>query len=184
MPPPGTDPCVIYTCNVSATKIADMWNQVDIPGCKGCPLACASCEYCTNTTGTFVCTPTTCKNVSCFSVTYNQSASQCCDYAWACDDNDPCTVDTCGTDGLCKHVTKSCDDGNMCTSDYCDAKTGTCVSSQAANVCNDNSVCTADVCVDLYQNCSFTMLPCETTDKCKYVVAICPFSYFQGCPFV
>lgn len=48
-----------------------------------------------------------------------------------CDDNNPCTVDSCQPARGCVHVnaeaTTSCSDGNPCTtSDHCDATTGRC----------------------------------------------------------
>ena len=43
-----------------------------------------------------------------------------------CDDNNPCTIDTCDATGQCQHTQKNCDDGNVCTKDTCDTATGNC----------------------------------------------------------
>ncbi len=48
-----------------------------------------------------------------------------CGDGQTCDDNDPCTVDSC-LNGACQHTPKTCDDGNSCTIDSCDAMTGAC----------------------------------------------------------
>ncbi|MBX3026954.1 hypothetical protein KF840_18765 [bacterium] len=89
-----------------------------------------------------------------------------------CDDNSPCTLDTCLPASGCLHVpvTAACDDGNTCTSnDRCVA--GVCVGT-AAN-CNDYNVCTDDTCSDeggcLHTN-NFNACndnnPCTVNDGC------------------
>lgn len=46
----------------------------------------------------------------------------------ACDDGDPCTIDTCDPiTGDCVHTPKDCDDNNVYTIDSCDQETGNCV---------------------------------------------------------
>ncbi|MGB0424737.1 MAG: hypothetical protein ACPGED_10445, partial [Flavobacteriales bacterium] len=45
-------------------------------------------------------------------------------YYNACDDGDPCTIDTCEEDGCLN--TPKCDDGDPCTNDFCDPETGEC----------------------------------------------------------
>ena len=69
----------------------------------------------------------------------------------ACDDANPCTIDSCDALVGCKHTAKSCDDGNACTTEGCDAKTGNCTAPlavKAGTLCNaDNNGCTAgDAC--------------------------------------
>ena len=92
----------------------------------------------------------------------------------ACDDKNPCTVDTCdgalgcqfaaGNDGVacsddstcttgdvcgggqCAGAKLKCDDGNACTDDACDPITG-CVFSNNANSCDDGNPCSdGDTC--------------------------------------
>src|SRR5262249_36416696 len=61
-----------------------------------------------------------------------------------CNDNNPCTDDSCDPATGCKHVnnTAPCNDGNACTTnDTCSG--GTCVGGPAPN-CNDGNPCTDD----------------------------------------
>jgi len=47
------------------------------------------------------------------------SCCNCCIYEPAdCDDGNPCTVDSCTSDG-CVHEPVNCDDGDACTADSC-----------------------------------------------------------------
>ncbi|MCO4759913.1 MAG: hypothetical protein KC502_00285 [Myxococcales bacterium] len=70
-----------------------------------------------------------------------------------CDDGDPCTKDTCNTDGSCKHkelAGLACDDGSLCTqTDKCIA--GKCIGGNAL-ACDDNDPCTKDSC-DPFTGC-------------------------------
>lgn len=70
-----------------------------------------------------------------------------------CQDGDPCTKDTCNTDGSCQHVQLGglvCDDGSLCTqTDKCVA--GKCLGGNALN-CDDNDPCTTDSC-DPFTGC-------------------------------
>jgi hypothetical protein len=68
--------------------------------------------------------------------------------ACACDDENPCTRDTCRPDGSCGHDVASCDDGDACTVDSCSSVSG-CAHAPAAagTACNDGNPCTqADRC--------------------------------------
>ena len=65
--------------------------------------------------------------------------------ASACDDQNPCTTDSCAADGTCAHAnhTASCDDQNPCTtSDRCAG--GACAGTPRD--CDDQNPCTADAC--------------------------------------
>ncbi len=70
-----------------------------------------------------------------------------------CDDGDPCTNDTCNSDGSCKHkelAGLACDDGSLCTqTDKCLA--GKCVGGNALD-CDDKDPCTNDTC-DPFTGC-------------------------------
>ena len=69
----------------------------------------------------------------------------CYDSASACNDNNPCTDDTCDASG-CVHTnnTAPCDDANFCTSpDLC--ADGMCIPGQPTN-CDDFNPCTDDSC--------------------------------------
>ncbi len=86
-----------------------------------------------------------------------------------CDDENPCTTDSCDEKGMCKHAPKSCDDQNACTTDSCDAVTGQC--SHVAKDCSDGSVCTVDSCNSGTGVCLHTAISCDdgnscTTDTC------------------
>ncbi|HAN30446.1 MAG TPA: hypothetical protein DCQ06_02510 [Myxococcales bacterium] len=64
-----------------------------------------------------------------------------------CDDGDPCTKDSCNTDGSCKHKELAglvCDDGSVCTqTDKCIS--GKCIGGNKLK-CDDNDPCTSDSC--------------------------------------
>ena len=64
-----------------------------------------------------------------------------------CDDGSDCTIDICGEDKKCRHVTeyKECDDGSACTeNDQCVGGPH-CVGTPAVD-CDDDNPCTADSC--------------------------------------
>src|SRR4029077_1560013 len=74
-----------------------------------------------------------------------------------CNDNNPCTSDTCDPVAGCQHtpVTNgtSCSDGNVCNGvETCQA--GACAPGTALN-CNDNNPCTSDAC-DPVAGCQHT----------------------------
>ena len=65
-----------------------------------------------------------------------------------CDDGDACTTaDECGA-GVCKGAPKKCDDENPCTDDTCDGASG-CVFANNEVECDDTNLCTIDdTCAD------------------------------------
>jgi len=103
-----------------------------------------------------------------------------------CDDDNPCTADSCGgeagclyetlegltcddgtactegdfcQDGVCAGVAVSCDDGNPCTDDVCDPEGG-CENPPNTDLCDDGDPCTVgDHCVDAA--CLGTPVPCD-----------------------
>ena len=86
----------------------------------------------------------------------------------ACDDNDPCTVDS-KTDGKCVHTDaksgQSCDDGSACTYGETCSK-GKCGSGKNKD-CNDGNACTDDSC-DKDKGCLFANNTgsCSDNDAC------------------
>ena len=71
-----------------------------------------------------------------------------------CNDNNPCTDDSCDPLAGCIHTanTAACNDGSLCTTaDHCSA--GSCVGT--ATVCNDGNVCTTDSCDPATGACVF-----------------------------
>ena len=68
----------------------------------------------------------------------------------ACDDEVPCTIDSCDPQDGCLHVPDdtACDDGNICTDDACDFIDG-CQHVNNNADCDDNDTCTpTDICQD------------------------------------
>jgi len=83
-----------------------------------------------------------------------------------CDDNNPCTNDSCDPQSGCKFIPNgnSCEDGNPCTfNDKCSG--GECVSG-AFVVCDDGNPCTDNVCD--YTHCIYPSIPgpCDDGDPC------------------
>ncbi len=86
----------------------------------------------------------------------------------ACDDNNPCTTDTCETFVGCVHtdVDLTCDDGDACTQgDAC--KSGVCGPGATVS-CADGDVCTDDPACDKTQGCvhPHNTVPCDDGDAC------------------
>jgi hypothetical protein len=84
-----------------------------------------------------------------------------------CNDNNPCTADSCDPDNGCQYVPTAgdCDDGNPCTeNDACSG--GQCLGGSAPN-CDDSNPCTDDVC-NGPEGCShtFNTLPCDDNNAC------------------
>jgi hypothetical protein len=84
----------------------------------------------------------------------------------ACDDGNPCTVDSCdpGT-GACAHVARSCDDHNACTVDSCDPLTGQC--RNVAQSCDDANACTNDLCDPASGQCTHGSISCDDQNACS-----------------
>jgi hypothetical protein len=84
-----------------------------------------------------------------------------------CNDNNPCTDDSCNANSGCQFVANSaaCDDGNACT--VTDACVGGACKGSGALFCDDDNLCTNDVC-DPAAGCVFTVntLPCDDGDAC------------------
>ncbi len=84
-----------------------------------------------------------------------------------CNDNNPCTSDSCDASSGCVHLGNAlpCDDNNACTvGDACQA--GLCLPG-AATVCNDGNPCTDDSC-DVSKGCvtKNNILPCTDNSVC------------------
>jgi hypothetical protein len=69
-----------------------------------------------------------------------------CAAASDCDDNDPCTVDTCDSTHACAHAAKEVDDAIDCTVDACDPTTGEVTHTTMNSLCSDDAECSTDVC--------------------------------------
>ena len=84
-------------------------------------------------------------------------ARQITEDPFGCDDESPCSVDSCNADGTCAHVAVEsdaccdadvdCDDGNPCTQGVCSSG-GSCKYAAVEGSCDDGNPCTdADACV-------------------------------------
>jgi hypothetical protein len=84
-----------------------------------------------------------------------------------CEDDNPCTNDSCNPDLGCVHLDADldCDDGNLCTTD------DHCVEGKCVFVdnlpCNDQNLCTTDTCVPSI-GCVYALndAPCTDNDLC------------------
>lgn len=106
----------------------------------------------------------------------------------ACDDKDACTTGDICKNGVCKGPTAvdplvSCNDNNPCTNDTCDPAIG-CVHTNNTDPCDDSSLCTsADVCTG--GSCVGTAKTCDdtnvcTTDSCTPATGDCVFDPNQA----
>jgi hypothetical protein len=82
-----------------------------------------------------------------------------CTGAKDCDDGDPCTLDSCGADGVCVHSAKCTGDQPLC----CNGECGQCCTKSD---CNDQVDCTDDECFAGF--CTNTPGTCpNSTDYCS-----------------
>lgn len=90
-----------------------------------------------------------CVNNDCVAGTFTCSVTECV-FDSQCDDNEPCTDDICGDNGLCSNPdnTDPCTDGNDCTYDTCSG--GTCTSTNNNVGCGCKDQCITGTCT---QNC-------------------------------
>ncbi len=107
-----------------------------------------------------------------------------------CDDNQPCTDDTCDKAKGCVTLANAgtCTDGNLCTAgDKCAG--GVCLAG-AASACDDQNVCTSDVC-DKSMGCMHNPLPgegacddgdpCTIGEKCLFPLGKCGGGAAKSC---
>ncbi|MCK9462539.1 MAG: matrixin family metalloprotease [Proteobacteria bacterium] len=141
----------------------------------GDPLICNDGDVCTDDS----CDPAAgCAYVNntaaCDDGQYCSTDDQCQDGVCAgagtfdCDDDNPCTTDSCDDVFGCQWVnnTAGCDDGDLCTvGDVCGG--GTCQAGAGALDCNDLDVCTDDSCHPT-AGCqhAFNTVPCTDGDAC------------------
>lgn len=92
-----------------------------------------------------------------------------------CDDNDPCTIDTCepslNMTNSCVNTNVTCDDCLQCTFDYC--VDGACEHEPIHDMCDDHFDCTVDVCDESLGKC--TNNPNDT--YCEYFGDLCSHHY-------
>ncbi len=104
-----------------------------------------------------------------------------------CDDGDVCTTsDTCAN-GICKGAAKNCDDANACTTDSCDKSLG-CQHVNTTAACDDGNGCTVgDACSG--GTCKGTAKNCDdasscTDDACTAPAGTCTHTQNGSCAVV
>ncbi|MHC5109706.1 MAG: hypothetical protein ACYTHJ_07500 [Planctomycetota bacterium] len=146
----GSDPCPGQLCDEAGDACVDCLDDDDCDDqdvCTDDSCIAGVCDYLNNTApcdDIDICTENdTCANGTC-SGTPIPDCGICVD-AGDCDDENPCTDDTCPA-GNCVYTanTAPCDDGNTCTTnDACAG--GTCQGGPALD-CDDQNACTLDTC--------------------------------------
>ena len=113
-------------------------------------------------------TPINCNdNNQCTIDQCDQQTGQCSHImaALPCDNGDPCTVnDTCHY-GVCIGDPINCDDNNPCTNDTCDPYQGGCVNTPISISCDDGNPCTLnDTCIN--SQCIGILIDCNDNNEC------------------
>lgn len=129
-----TDSCSGGTCVGSALDCDDN-DECSVDSCD----EVAGCQHATDPNGS-------CDDGDACTTGDTCAAGSCAGAALDCDDNNPCTDDSCDSAVGCVYVnnTSACDtDGDACTSDTC--VEGTCTAGAALN-CDDGNLCTINVC--------------------------------------
>lgn len=84
----------------------------------------------------------------------------CVNAVLPCDDGNLCTIDSCGSNGTCQNLPLNCNDGNPCTDDVCSSGIG-CQSAQVN--CDDGDACTIDSCMG-FGSCVNIANTCDDAD--------------------
>ena len=155
----GGDHCVAGLCEPGTADGCDDGNACTLDGCVDgvacdhAPLDGVSCED-----GDACTLGETCQQGACAGA-----------FMIACDDQDPCTVDTCTTEVGCVYTPTpgaACEDGDACTEDATCAADGACLPSSLLD-CDDGNPCTKDTCHPI-NGCTYVVKigPCEDGDAC------------------
>lgn len=108
---------------------------------------------------------------------------------YLCDDDDPCTLDSCNALAGCENPAKVCDDSNPCTVDSCDPVSGDCLFTPLGECCMVDSDCLGEdpclggICDVGAHSCSFYALLCDDHDPCTQdsCDAGCKHEPIEGC---
>jgi hypothetical protein len=158
------EPCTTDTCNpMTGCVRTNRANGADCDDGNPCSTASAcTAGRCLTTAGLDcnddkVCTKNTCSGGVC------QNPNEPNDTA--CEDQDACTeTDKCAA-GVCTGTPKNCDDDNPCTTDSCDKATGCKRIANDAADCSDGDACTeGDHCSN--KACTGTPKTCAPIDEC------------------
>jgi hypothetical protein len=153
MPSPGHTILSQQGGNWAVDSFFDITYRIDFIGHMGSPLAGMS----GSTTGTS---------------RFRTPGGGCVHVPVDCDDQNPCTVDSCDpATGTCLHTPVNCDDGNDCTRDFCDPASGACKHDPLVGAsCDDGNACTQDDrCVQTTTGgvvCQGTPVDCDDRDPC------------------
>jgi len=157
-----------------------------IKGLVQTPVTCQSTDKCTKSfcdpTRGCVAQPVVCDTPPGGAIYKCNSATGACECIRpACDDNDPCTIDSYVTgkgcvnaqkcqsnnlcvipkcdkaNGACTYVDTNCDDGNPCTVDSCDPSNGRCINTPKTCSCPAGSIA----------SCNTTTGQCDFKPTCK-----------------
>jgi DNA-binding beta-propeller fold protein YncE len=155
--PCTTDSCVNGKCSYVALEdgsacddgsLCSSGDTCNGGSCGGKPVVCAGGSACASAS----CDP---QSGSC--VTKPETNGTLCDDGDACTGSDACLS------GACKGAAKSCDDQNPCTTDSCTA--GVCGSSATSGPCDDGNACTSgESCSG--GTCSGVALSCDDKNPC------------------
>jgi len=157
-----------------------------------CTAPCMTGGVCNPTTGLCSYTPLVCPPRPCMNAVCNPSTGVCAYTPRDCNDNNPCTTDTCSaTTGQCVHTTMNCTrtGSNTCqfNNGTCNPSTGQCVYAAKPNgtTCDDANVCTTkDKCVS--GQCTGGTNTCcmnRTKNKCGICVSDCCEEYSKVLSF-
>jgi hypothetical protein len=190
---PGTDnaaytPVLDETGCDDGSKCTD--NDVCTTGvCAGSQVVCDDAEVCTEDSCTnpeigcqYEPVAGNCDDLSDCTDSDHCESGFCVGTLIDCNDNNPCTGDSCLSDGGCQYenLTSGCDDSNPCTeNDTCTG--GLCEGKQV--ICNDSNPCTDDVCLPAEGGCQYTnnVLDCDDGNTCTEN-DICSESICSGTP--
>jgi len=159
--------------------------SADTGNCINTPITCTDSNACSKDTCDAV---KGCVNTPKFDIKQLQTDDKCNTYvcdnsngqliktAVNCNDNNPCTIDTCDAKNGCVFTPKDCAGTDLCNTGSCDAATGKCTLSSV--VCNDNNACTTDSCDKTTGKCVFVPKSCDdqnacTTDSCNRDTGVC-----------
>ncbi|GAM20098.1 hypothetical protein SAMD00019534_032730 [Acytostelium subglobosum LB1] len=166
------DPCTDDTCDETNGEI------------KHTPKSCSGCQTCQ--AGTCVDNSATCKDDG--NICTNQVCTNgTCDYLpVSCDDNDPCTIDSCDSVAGCIHNQTTCPEPtSLCLNSFCEPGKGCTtknITCSSDNFCIDAFCDDRLGCVVLEHRCVADNPDCSY-GICNNVTQACEFHEFDPKPF-
>lgn len=177
----GLTGCEIFECRpFQEGEAGDLSANSDARGCLQTTMDCdddlaCTTDTCVNGACEFEANEASCHDdLECTFDTCSKELGKCVNLpdSSMCEDNDVCTVNFCGRDGMCHFPLIDCSDDIYCTDDSCDGAEGTnegCEHEANHDKCEDNWDCTDDLCDTNLGGC--TNLPnhkfcADENDKC------------------